>query len=298
MAVKLILDTDIGTDVDDAWALALCLGAEEIELLGVTLVHADLEMRSKIALKMLKMAGRLDVPVYKGISNTLTQDGKLYWPGHEGKNTDFSDVEGLAAREGAVEYILETVERYPGEVVVCPIGPVTNVAEAIRRNPGTMSKVKRLAIMGSTFNGEGGGVASPEHNCAVDPLATKIVYQSDIPATVVGLNVTMQVAIDGKDVQSIEGTSLGDYLARMTYEYFDVRQRDFTHMHDPLAVATQIDPTVVSAIQSSSQVLEDGRVAWLSTGDSAKKDVCVSVDMDKFKNLLFSKVKSLVCKGV
>ncbi len=148
MAIKLILDTDIGTDVDDAWALALCLASNEIELLGVTLVHANLDIRAKIAFKMLKLANRLDVPVYKGLSETLAENGNWIWAGHEGANTDFSDVEEMTATDGAVDFILDTVKRYPNEVAICSIGPMTNIAEAIRRSPDIMSKVKKACNYG------------------------------------------------------------------------------------------------------------------------------------------------------
>jgi purine nucleosidase len=296
VATKLVLDTDIGTDVDDAWALALCLASPEIDLLGVTLVHADLETRAKIALKMLNLAGRLDVPVYKGLSETLTQGGRIYWVGHEGTETDFSDIDNLSAKEGAVDFITESAELYPGELVICSIGPMTNIGEAISRNLGAMQKVKMLVIMGTTYRGEGRDAAAPEHNAIVDPKATKIVMESGIPALVVGLNVTTKVVVCESDLKLIEHSPLGKYLAAMTRQYYRIRRRDFTYMHDPLAVAAIVDRSVVKTRKMVAEVLDDGRVAYTHTTDGTL-DVCVDVDVDAFENMLTSRICSIVRKG-
>jgi len=296
LAVKLILDTDIGTDVDDAWALALCLASPEIELLGVTLVHADLETRAKVALKMLKLTGRTDVPVYKGISEPLAEGLGCCWCGHEGTDTDFSDIEGLSAKDGAVDFILETVKKHPGEVVVAPIGPLTNIAVAIQRDPETMRKVKRLAIMGATYEGEGREKAGVEHNIKCDPVAAKIVLESGIPATVVGLNVTGKVVIRRSDLAPIKDTPFGGYLSAMTEQLYRLWNRDSTYMHDPLAVATEIDPSLVTTRKMTAEALDAGRVAFTSDAEGPL-DVCVDVDVDRFENLLQSRVRSLSSRG-
>lgn len=292
LATKLILDTDIGTDVDDAWALALCLASPEIDLLGVTLVYADLETRAKIALKMLKLAGRAGVPVYKGISEPMTPGLTPYWPGHEGTDTDFSDIEGLSAKEGAVDFILKTVKKYPGEVVVAPIGPLTNIAAAIERDPETMRQVKRFAIMGSTYNGEGVENAGVEHNINCDPVAAKIVYESGIPATSVGLNVTGKVTIRRDDLAPIKATPFGRYLAAMTEQLYGIWGRDYAYMHDPLAVATVIDPSLVTTRRMRAEVLDAGKIAFVSDA-AGSLDVCVDVDVERFEQLLRERVRSL-----
>lgn len=296
MATKLILDTDIGTDIDDAWALALCLASPEIELLGVTLVHADVDTRAKIALKMLKLAGRTDIPVFKGLSFPLTEGLGVYWHGHEGTDTDFSDIAGLSARDGAVDFILDMIRKNPGEVVVAPIGPMTNIGAAIRKDGCTMRKVKRLAIMGATYEGEGRDKAAPEHNVRCDPFAARLVFQSGIPATVVGLNVTGRVVIRREDVHAIKNTRFGGYLAAMTEQYFGICGRDYTFMHDPLAIATEIDRSVVTTAKMTADVLDEGKVAF-AADPGGSLDVAVDVDVRKFENLLRSRVRSLSLKG-
>lgn len=296
MGIRLILDTDIGSDIDDAWALALCLASQEIELLGVTLVHADLETRAKIALKMLKLAKRAQTPVYKGLSKPLTRYAQVYWGGHEGDETDFSDIEGLSVPDGAVDFILDTVQRFPNEVVVCPVGPLTNIGEAIRRKPDVMRGVKRLVIMGSTFEGEGEDAAATEHNVRVDSDATRIVFESMIPATVVGLNVTRKVLIREEDLKSIESSAFGRYLAHMTRGYYRVIGREQTCMHDPLTVATLLDPGVVRTERMSARVLDGGRIAF-TRDPEGPLDVAVDVDARRFENLLVSRIYELTQKG-
>lgn len=296
MAVRMILDTDIGTDVDDAWALALCLASPEIELLGVTLVHADLDVRARIALKMLRLAGRTNVPVYKGLSDPLTSGCGQFWGGHEGTDTDFSDIAGLTASEGAVEFILKTVRDAPGEVVVAPIGPLTNIAAAIELDPAAMRQAKRLTIMGSTYAGEGPGHAAAEHNIACDPYAARIVLESGIPATIVGLNVTGKVTVKRQDLDPLRKTPFGAYLSAMTEQYYAIRGRDHTYMHDPLAVATEIDSAVVTTRRMSAEVLEAGKVAFTSH-DAGPLDVAVDVDVEKFDRMLQTRVRELSLRG-
>lgn len=294
MKQPIILDTDIGTDVDDAWALGLCLASTDLDLVGVTLVHGDLDTRAKIALKFLRLAGRPDVPVYAGEASPITDGKGIVWAGHEGTETDFSDIEGISAHPDGVRFILDTVRRSPGEVIVCSIGPLTNIAEAVRREPQTMAAVKKLVAMVGDYRGEGGHNASREHNGCVDPAATRIVLECGIPATVVGLNVTMRVTVSGEDLLPLQGWPLGDYLAAMSRQYMRIVGRDILYMHDPLAVATIVDQSLVTCRQMGASVLDDGRIAWRPGGPI---DVCDNVDSHRFVQLLRSNIYSLRDQG-
>jgi len=180
--------------------------------------------------------------------------------------------------------------------VVSPIGPMTNIGEAIRCSPGTMRKARKLAIMGTTYAGEDRKAASCEHNGCVDPVATKLVMESGIPATVVGLNVTTQVKVRPEDLAGLAGSPFGDYLAAMTDQYFCTCGRDFTHMHDPLAVATVFDPSVVTTRRMSAEVLEDGRAAYTSD-ERGRLDVCTAVDAPAFETLLTSRILTMCAQS-
>ena len=301
---KLILDTDIGTDVDDAYALLLALGCSEFDLALVTLVHAKLDIRAKIALKMLKLAERLDVPVAAGLSSTITKGAKERWAGHEGTETDFSDIKGLTSSDDAVDSLLRMVEGNPGSVIVAPIGPLTNIAAAIGESKETMRKVRRIVAMASVFRGTGLERAAAEHNARVDPDATAIVLESGLPVTLVGLNVTLQALLTSAHIHALRGVSaLGDYTAQMGEQFLRVCARTATWMHDPLAVAIAARPEMAVTRRLAAKV-----VRHPVSGESVVQfdepvpgrptiDVCVDVDIHAFEKLFFSRITSIV-KGV
>jgi len=291
MPVRVILDTDIGTDVDDAWALALCLASPEIDLLGVTLVHGELDIRAMIALKMLKLADRLDVPVYKGLHSPMTPGAPVYWPGHEGDGVDFSDIIHLKAHQEAVDFILETIRDSRGDVTLCSVGPMTNIATAIRTDPAAMSKLNAIVAMATNFAGFGPEAAAPEHNACLDPMATQTVLESGLPILLIGLNVTRQARLHRRDLSRIEGEPFGDYLADMTYRYFPIRGGDFTFMHDPLAVAAIIEPDIIQAEPMTAEVTEDGRVIFgTAQGEGAVLRTAVGVDSQRLEEMLLARI--------
>ncbi len=296
MALKLILDTDIGTDVDDAWALSLILGSSDIELIGITLVHADLDMRARITAKMLTHAGRTDIPVYIGESSPMTAGAEKVWGGYEGADTDFSDADMSNVHQGAVDFICETLAKYPGEVVLAPVGPFTNIAKAIEQDIEAVKAAKDIVLLGSHFDGYGKERARKEHNAIVDPLATKITFESEIAKTIIGLNVTKQVSVDREYVQTLETCAYGRYLAQMTYKYFELLSRDITYMHDPLDIAAIIDPTVVETCPMHVEVLANGYAVYNEPGECkpANASVAVGVDTVKFNSLLKDRINVLI----
>jgi len=297
MKPKLIIDTDIGSDVDDAFALLFALGSPEFDLAAVTLVHANLDVRAKIALKILKMAGRLDVPVAAGCSHTLTPNGGMAWGGHEGTETDFSDVADLRAEPDGVERIPRLVRENPGEMVIAPIGPLTNIAEAILRDPETMKLVRRLVIMASVFKGLGRDRAAVEHNACVDPDATAIVLQSGLPITLVGLNVTLQTTLTSRRSAALRGTPLGDYTANMADQFISFGGRQATCMHDPLAVAIAVRPEIAVTRRLKATAVPDrpGAVEFAEPANGEPAiDVVVDIDVPAFEEMFFSRIMEVV----
>lgn len=283
--LKIILDTDIGTDVDDAWALSLALASPELEIAGVTLVHGDLDVRAKIAGKLLRFAGQeSNVPLIKGTSHPITENYGVYWNGRENQWALDSEAIPVATSTDAVEFIVNTVANDP-DVVICAIGPLTNIALAIREAPDIMKNLKRLYIMGASFTGF--GVPIREHNVRLDPLATKIVYElSGIPITSIGLNVTKQVTVSRQQLGDYR--NCGDYmrfLGEMTVDYMDTNYGDYTYMHDPLTIATILDPGVVTCIPGvSAIVLDNGYVNFQNKPGNI--DIAVNVQADVFGSLL------------
>lgn len=296
-AQDIVLDTDIGTDIDDAYALLLALASPELNLRGVTVVHADLQTRARIALRELQLAGRTDVPVVLGESLPLNPDRPLHWPGHEGRGLDFSDLESrVSSMESgrAAEFIARCAAEKPGELALIPIGPLTNVGMAIRRFPREMAQLRGIVCMGSTFNGFGADNAGMEHNIRLDPEAAEIVLSSGIPVVLVGLNVTRQTTLTKASVDELAatGTPLGEFMAHMTYDWFRVLNRETTNMHDPLAVAVTCRPDLVATVPVRAQVSLDnaGSITWSEAGDDSPVRICTSVDIEGFQEMFYSRI--------
>ena len=290
---RVIIDTDIGTDIDDAYALLLAVSSPELDVRGVTLVHGDLRTRAGIALRLLKLAGRDDIPVIPGESKPMNPERPIYWPGHEGRGLDFTDLK-IPEGKSAVEFI---VNQAGEDTILIPIGPMTNVGLAIRDHPREMARYKGIVAMASTFNGFGPENGGGEHNIALDPEAAEIVLDSGIPILLAGLNVTLQTSLTRGMVEEISaaGTPLARFMSLMTGEWFSVVGRDTTAMHDPLAVAITFDPDLVETCPVRAEVdkAQAGRIAYEADQDSPVR-ICTSLDAGRFQKLFFSRILEAV----
>ena len=192
MATKVWLDTDIGTDVDDVVALSLALLSPEIELVGVSAVYGDVALRSRMALKMLALAGRDDMPVFAGCERPLLGERPVYWAGWEGEGLLGPEDECLEpSPKHAVDALIEAIDENEGEVVLVSIGPLTNVGLALTKDPTIAHKVRLLLVMGGVCRLGAGGLDLPfaEHNVACDPEAASIVFRCGAPTVMVGPEV-------------------------------------------------------------------------------------------------------------
>ena len=190
-ARKVIIDTDTGAD--DASALILAAKAPNIEILGVTTLvgNADLEQSTKNALAALEIAG-CDAPVYSGSSDNYSGEEIDAFSvfGTDGMgDADLVHPTGKAEDKKAIDFILETVKAHPNEVEIIALGPATNIAKAIERDPDTMKKVKRIWSLGTTGYGHGNATPVAEFNVYNDPYAYKVMLDSGIDITVVGLDM-------------------------------------------------------------------------------------------------------------
>ncbi len=188
---KVIIDTDTGAD--DASALILAAKSENIDILGVTVLagNVDLEQGTKNALAALEIAG-CDAPVYKGAAENFSGEKIDAFSvfGTDGMgDADLIHPNGKSEDKDAIDFILETVKANPNEVEIVALGPATNIAGAIKRDPGTMKKVKRIWSMGTAGLGPGNATPVAEFNTYHDPEAYKEMLDSGIPITVVGLDM-------------------------------------------------------------------------------------------------------------
>jgi len=257
MPRPLILDTDIGTDVDDAFAVALAALSKELEVKTVSVVYGDVDLRARIARKLLNLAGREDIPVAKGLSKPLTPGIEPKMAGHEGKGILTPSDTGLKIHEKpAVDLIIEKIME-SDEVTIVTIGPLTNLAAAIKKEPRITKRISEYIFMGGVINPPiiKGKPLSPrfETNLNSDPEAARIVLNSGIPTKMVGMDVTWRVLIGLSHLEKLREarTPLTDALANMLEVWFSVIRgadeeifgdKNVTAMHDPLAVSLAINP--------------------------------------------------------
>lgn len=280
MAHKLIIDTDIGTYYDDAFAVLLATRSPEVELLGVTTVYGDTALRSRIARKVLNIAGRKDVPVFTGVGNPLSGKHPLMF-GFEGQNILSDEDKNLkSSDEHAVNFIINTVMKHPGEVSVVTLGALSNLAVAYTLEPRIARNLKELIIMGGVVVPivDAKGVRrSPieEYNLNNDTTAAEIVFRSGMPITVVPIDVTLRVPLSEGQVSKINQSSdpvaalVSRILAvwpKQEYQIYLTVGIPTEHtglwLHDPLTVAVVYDKSLVEitainlAVEFSSTVIE------------------------------------------
>jgi inosine-uridine nucleoside N-ribohydrolase len=305
-----LIDTDPG--VDDALALLLAFSSPELRVEGLTTVvgNVSLELGSLNALKLLDFLGVEGVPVVAGAAKPLLR-----------KCRDASSIHGVTGLGGAtlpepkghldersaVEFILEKMDELGRDLTLIPIGPLTNIAGAILARPSIAHETSGLVIMGGAFNltPYGHGNVSPvaEFNVWHDPEAAKIVFDSGIPITAIGLDVTTDPSnrLSEAKFKEIEatGTRRSSFMADLCRPL--VERKGSVSLHDPLTVATVIDPSLVETERVAVEVETRGEATRGMTlvdrrrthrGESKETNVeaCVSVDSVRFLDLIFERV--------
>ena len=209
---KVILDTDIGGDVDDAYALALLASLREAKVLGVTTVSGPTEQRAQLAAKLLMTFGRSEIPVYAGRRSDQPMNRQYEWA-RGFRSTSLKKV-------SAVEFLHNQIQRAPGEITLIAIGPLTNLGDLFMRYPEAARQLKRIVIMGGAiyvgYNSKPPGV--PEHNIQCDPVSARAVFTSGAPLTMVGLDATAMMQLDEERQKQLFafGTPATDALAALT----------------------------------------------------------------------------------
>jgi inosine-uridine nucleoside N-ribohydrolase len=194
--MKVILDTDIGTDIDDAWALGYALKSPSFELLGVTVTDADTPRRARLACKLLHRVGRTDVPVAVGRQTPAVPpdrvDYQFAWA------EDFRDYMPIATP--AVEFLAETIRRNTGQVTLVAVGPLQNVGDLVRLHPDVVPLVKRVVLMSGSV---GANASSPtpvaEWNVKLAIPEAQAVYAAAWPVTIVPLDSTTHVRLEDQE---------------------------------------------------------------------------------------------------
>jgi inosine-uridine nucleoside N-ribohydrolase len=250
---RVIIDTDPG--VDDALALLLAMRSPELKIEAITPVagNVPLDLTLPNALRMVEIAGRTDIPVAAGARAPLMRRlvTATYAHGENGLGgAVFPEPTMKPVTTPAAEIIRQIVRKYPGEVTLITIGPLTNIATALNSDPELASMVRALLMMGGSLSG-GNITPAAEFNVYVDPEAARIVFQSGIPVTMVGLDVTRKTSLTEAHVRTLEAAQnpVSQAAAKIGRNALDHnRERGYLvgpNMHDSLAVAGFLDPAIL-----------------------------------------------------
>jgi purine nucleosidase len=272
-----ILDTDIGTDVDDLLALVFVAKAPELCLEGVTTVHGNTLLRAKITKIACQKLAIPDLPIVPGATETLSGQ-KIFWPGHEGENVPGIEHARVETSISAQQFLLDLSEKYPGELEILAIGPLTNLAQTISCFPQFRSRVKRLYLMGGAY-----WMDYSEHNIAMDVLAAKIVFESGIPITAIGLDVTSRVWITEMQVEQIRNlpNGLGSMLENQIRRWWRFIGRNRNNPHDPLAALAMVHPDLFSFKTCDVAVcMEQNRRGHVIRLDNPAGKISAAYDLD------------------
>jgi inosine-uridine nucleoside N-ribohydrolase len=250
---RVIIDTDPG--VDDALALLLAMRSPELQIEAITPVagNVPLDLTLPNALRLVEIAGRADIPVAAGARAPLLRRlvTASYVHGENGLGgAVFPEPTTKPVATPASELIRQIVRKYPGEVTLIPIGPLTNIATALNSDPELANMVRALIMMGGSLSG-GNITPAAEFNIYVDPEAARIVFQSGIPITMVGLDVTRKVFLTDEHVSILEAghSPVSQAAAKIGRNAIDLARRHGylvgPNMHDSLAVAGFLDPSIL-----------------------------------------------------
>lgn len=279
--VPVIFDTDIGTDIDDAYALAGLIHRSDLDVLGVTTVSSDAVARARLAAKLLATAGGkwTKVPVYAGISTPAQYMKQVEWA---------QGFESPSLRDsGGVEFMRREINRRPGEITLIAVGELTNIAALLESEPGIGRKIRAIALMGgSVYRGYApGSKPEPEWNIKSNAAAARIVFASGVPLLVAPLDSTADLKLTPQMRVAIfaHGTPLNDALAALDqiWRYTNHWQGDLPTLFDVLAVEL-VNPRQPFALESLHIELTPEGVTRPVPGAKPNARVAVTVDVAKF----------------
>ena len=311
--LPLIIDSDPG--LDDALAIGLALARPELDVLAVTTVggNADVRHCTANALRLLHAYGRDDIPVAEGAAGplvgTVVRATEIHGEGGIG-TTQLPPATATARPEGAVELIARLLREHPEPVIIAPIGPLTNIALLLRLYPDLASRIAHLSIMGGSI-GEGNSTVSAEFNIYADPEAADIVFRSGLPITLMGLDVTHQALLDRDASEALRatGTASGKIAAELTDYALDRNMewsgRTTAAIHDAVAIAHLAIADLVDVAQyhvavetgtgpARGRTVADGLPYRLRRdGRAHNADIGIRIDRRRFEGVLIEAFGSL-----
>ena len=275
---SIIFDTDIGSDIDDAYALAFILSCHELRLEAVTVVSGDVHQRAQIAAKLLHLAGRDEVPVALGV------------PGDKGVN-QAPWAEGFEHEPDprpAPELLVEIISARPGEITLVPVGPLSNVAAALELRPELAEEVAEIVLMGGgVYTGYARSLEPvPEYNIRADIPAAQKVFESGAPIIMAGLEATAVLQLERHRQERMAACGLP--LTTALTELLEVWPNETPTLFDPMAVGLALDETLCDLEPTCVRVDDEG-LTVLCDGEQACR-LAVRPRVHRFFSLYMDKV--------
>lgn len=274
---KIIIDTDIGDDIDDAFALALAMRSPELEIMGVTTGFGDTETRAKLVDRFLGEAGRQDIPVAAGVptqnKNPLSQR-RYAEGGHFAKSS----------HPAAIDFLLEQIRRYPGQITLIAIGPLMNVGGAIDKDAATFRKLKRVVLMGGCIRRGYGDLGytpargpQPEWNILNDIPSAQKLFASGVPVAVMPLDST-QLKLDEVKRAFLfsQGTPITDALTLLYHQW----GQETPTLFDPMTIAYVVNPKLCPV--QAMRIRVDERGNTIPEAGASNSDVCLESSPEEF----------------
>jgi inosine-uridine nucleoside N-ribohydrolase len=286
--MDLILDTDIGSDIDDAYALALILRSR-LDLLGVSTVSGDTVARARVVEKMVAVAGKSSVPVFAGVRSK----GKLSY----GSWAQNSRGTSIVADTGAmVDFYWKQIEAHePGTLWIAGIGPLSNIAIVRARDPAQFDGKVNLLIMGGSIHKGylSMNAPTPEYNILKDRKAAKALFSSGVSMTIGPLDTTADLKLEGENMARIETTAENDPLAKALVDMTALFHRT-PILFDPGTVALLIDPSIGKTTPLFLSVNRVGmtRIIKKPKPKDVQKQVCLEFDKARFYNVFLDTILS------
>jgi len=311
MARPIIIDTDPGQD--DAVAILVALAAPELDVVGITTVAGNVPqpLVTMNALKLCELVGRIDVRVFAGADQPLERELYTAEYVHGPTGIDGADLPKpvtTVSGKDAIDFIIESCLAAGDDgITLCPVGPLTNIASAIAREPTIIPKIREIALMGGGFFQGGNTTPVAEFNIYVDPDAAAIVFRSGVPITMFPLDVTHKALVLPEDLDRIRaiGTPVSAAVAGMLdfYERHDVEKYGIPGgpLHDPCVVAYLIEPSLFSGKACRVEIETDSELTigqtvvdwWGVTGATPNAMVMSDVDRQGFIDLVVEHIARL-----
>lgn len=278
---KVIFDTDIGDDIDDAFALTLALSSQKVQVLGVTTAWGNTDLRARLSARLLAETGHGDIPVYAGpkthVTNTFSQARYAQgWP------------EPRKGWPDAISFILDRIRKNPGQITLISIAPFSNVGALIDRDPATFRKLKRVVIMGGSIDRGYGDLGylpahgpEPEYNILMDVASSKKLFTSGVPLYVMPLDST-QLKLDEvlRTTLFSQDTKATNALVQLYEQWTAATQNPTPTLFDAMAVAYAINPGLCPTTPLHVEVDDKGYTRV--TPGQPNANVCLSSDSDRF----------------